>query len=303
MRLNLLTLSLCLLPTAFCQIPQPDGGPVQAGELPLRWMTGGPNCLELQDWEVHQFNPDFFIIRESGCTNYEKPFLYLLFGKEKALLLDTGAGPAKTGEIVAQVMGRWQEKNHRATMPLIVTHSHGHGDHIAGDAQFRGKTGITFVEPTVKGATEAFAISNWPETNGSVDLGDRVIDVIPLPGHQEAALAFYDRRTGVLLTGDSLYPGRLYVYDLPVFAASIQRLVTFTEGKTITHVLGCHIEETRQPYLDYPVGTAYQPDEHGLALGRGELLELNEGLKKLGGTPARVAYRDFTIWPSKPHAH
>ncbi len=298
------SLLLCwIVSIAFGQIPQPDGGHVEAGEIPLHWATGGPNCIELQDWEVHQFNPDFFIIRESGCTNYEKPFLYLIFGKERALLLDTGAGPAKTAHIVAQVMGRWEEKNHRGTMPLLVTHSHGHGDHIAGDAQFRGKPGTEFVEPTVEGATKAFGISKWPEANGSVDLGDRVMDVVPLPGHEKAALAFYDRRTGVLLTGDSLYPGRLYVFDLPEFAASIQRLVNFTEGKIVTFVLGCHIEQAQQPYLDYPVGTAYQPYEHSLALGRAELLELNEGLKKLGHTPARVAYRDFTIWPREVKVH
>ncbi len=297
MRLTLLLLTCWLMPSAFSQIAQPNGGAVDTGDIPLRWMTGGPNCVELQDWEVHQFNPDFFIIRESGCTNYEKPFLYLIFGKERALLLDTGAGPANTAAIVAQVLGRWQQRNHRAGIQLMVAHSHGHGDHISGDAQFRGKPGVTFVEPTVQGATQAFAIENWPQTNGIVDLGERLIDVIPLPGHEAAAVAFYDRKTSVLLTGDSLYPGRLYVRDWPVFAASIQRLVTFTEGKIITYILGCHIEEARQPYLDYKVGTAYQPDEHSLALGRGELLELNDGLKKLAGVPTRVAYRDFTIWP------
>jgi hypothetical protein len=75
-------------------------------------------------------------------------------------------------------------------------------------------------------------------------------------------------------------------------------VVKFTEGKIVTHVLGCHIEQSSTPYQDYPIGTMYQPHEHVLELSRGHLLELNEGLRKLNGKPARVAYRDFTIWPA-----
>ena len=45
-------------------------------------------------------NQDLCIFRESGCASYEKPFLYLLFGKEKALLLDTGAGKTEGARLV-----------------------------------------------------------------------------------------------------------------------------------------------------------------------------------------------------------
>jgi hypothetical protein len=79
-------------------------------------------------------------------------------------------------------------------------------------------------------------------------------------------------------------------------------LVVFTEGKTVTHLLGCHIEQTRQPYLDYPIGSIYQPDEHSLAMGRAELLELNEALTKLGSNPTRMAFSDYTIWPMNAEA-
>jgi hypothetical protein len=65
----------------------------------------------------------------------------------------------------------------------------------------------------------------------------------------------------------------------------------------VAHILGNHIENTRTPYLDYRVGTVYQPDEHALELGRGELLELNEALRQMNGQIVRMAMRDFTIWP------
>jgi hypothetical protein len=50
-------------------------------------------------------------------------------------------------------------------------------------------------------------------------------------------------------------------------------------------------------YLDYPIGTVYQPEEHELELGRAHLLELNGALREMNGKIVRMAFRDFTIWP------
>ena len=62
--------------------------------------------MEVPDWQIQQYNEDLFIFRESGCTDYEKPFLYLFFGTERALLEDTGSGPAETGKAVQGVIAR-----------------------------------------------------------------------------------------------------------------------------------------------------------------------------------------------------
>jgi hydroxyacylglutathione hydrolase len=76
---------------AWAQLPQPDGGNIRAGVLPRQWTTGGPECMESQEWQVHEYNRDLYILRQSGCTDFEKPFVYLLFGEERAQLLDTGS--------------------------------------------------------------------------------------------------------------------------------------------------------------------------------------------------------------------
>jgi glyoxylase-like metal-dependent hydrolase (beta-lactamase superfamily II) len=131
----------------------------------------------------------------------------------------------------------------------------------------------------------------------TLDLGARVIDVIPIPGHEATSLAFYDRQCAVLLTGDTLYPGRLYIRDATAYVRSIKRLVVFTSDKPVAHILGTHIENTRTPYLDYPVGTTYQPNEHVLELGRGQLIELYDALIDMRGTLVRNVLRDFTISP------
>lgn len=281
------------------QAPEPNGGGVRSGVLPRTWRTGGPACDGSPEWEIHEYNADLYILRENGCVNYEKPFLYLFFGRDKALLIDTGAGETHVAATVAESLEKWAAVTHHAALPLVVGHSHSHGDHIAGDAQFQSRSNTTLVPLTVPGTQAFFGIAKWPEDIGQIDLGDRLIDVVPIPGHDVLSLAYYDRQTGVLLTGDSLYPGRLYVRDFPEFVRSTQRLVAFTNGKIVTHVLGCHIEQARTPYLDYKVGTKYQPDEHSLDLGRAELLELADALSRMK-QPARMAMRDFTIWPAEP---
>ena len=71
--------------------PQPLSAFIEPGVLPKSWLTGGPKCMEVPAFQVHEYNPNFFIIRQSGCIHYEKPFLYLIFGRDKVLLEDTGA--------------------------------------------------------------------------------------------------------------------------------------------------------------------------------------------------------------------
>ena len=272
------------------------------GTLPASWLTGGPNCVAEPDWQVHAYNEDFYILRESGCIHFEKPFLYLIFGQNKALLEDTGAGNVRTAPFVMELVERWAKRKNRPPVPLIVIHSHGHGDHTAGDAQFQSLPGVEFVAATPAAIQKAAGIAAWPTDLGTIDLGGRVLDVIPIPGHHNASIALYDRLTGNLLTGDSLYPGRLYVAEgeIPTYAASARRLADFVSTHPIAHVLGTHIEQQRTPYLDYPRGTAYQPDEHVLELTRAHVLELNDAFQKMAATPGPVMLPDFSIVPRGP---
>jgi glyoxylase-like metal-dependent hydrolase (beta-lactamase superfamily II) len=223
--------------------------------------------------------------------------LYLLFGKQKALLLDTGAGKTDIARVVSNILDKWLARTKNKSIELVVAHTHSHNDHTGGDELLKGLPGATVVSHNLNAVQSFFGIKNWPEEIVEYDLGSRVIDVIPIPGHEAASIAVYDRQTGVLFTGDTLYPGRLYVRDPVQFVRSIQRLVDFTQKRLVAHILGNHIENTRTPYLDYKVGTVYQPDEHALELGRGELLELNEALRQMNGKVVRMAMRDFTIWP------
>ena len=115
---------------------------LKPGTLAEPWLTGGPNCLTVPNWQVHEYNEDFYILRESGCINAEKPFLYLIFGENKALLEDTGvayATPDKTviptAPVIMDLMAKWAKKKHHAPVSLVVIHSHSHwGSHCRGRA-------------------------------------------------------------------------------------------------------------------------------------------------------------------------
>lgn len=292
-------ISIALL-AAFAWASEPDGAGLEPGQLPPSWISGGPNCVSVPDWQVHEYNDNFYILRESGCINYEKPFLYLIFGEKKALLEDTGAGQVQTAPFVMGLLEKWAKKAGHAPVQLMVIHSHNHGDHTAGDKQFQAMPEVQFVAGTPAEVSKAAGIANWPTEPGTIDLGGRILDVVAIPGHQDASIALYDRKTGNLLTGDSLYPGRLYVSDFAAYVASAHRLAEFARMHNVAHVLGTHIEQSATPYLDYPRGTTYQLNEHRLELTRANVLELDEGFQSMKGTPEKLALPEFTIQPQAP---
>jgi len=270
--------------------------PAEPGVLPPQWTAEKNDCPNVPPFLVHEYTDTFIILRQSGCTNFEKPFLYLLLGSKQALLVDTGASGGDVSGTLGDLLARHAQRRGQTPLPLLAVHSHGHSDHTAGDSVLKAK-GIRVVEAKPTALAEFFKLQGWPRETAQFDLGDRVIHVVPIPGHQEASIAIYDERTRILLTGDTLYPGRLYIRDGKAFAESIDRLVEFTANHPVAHVLGAHIENTRTPFADYPEGTSFQPEEHALELGRAHLLELQDALRQMGGVLQRRSLRDFTVWP------
>jgi glyoxylase-like metal-dependent hydrolase (beta-lactamase superfamily II) len=278
-------------------------GEPQPGCFPERWISGGPDCGTEPAIQVHAYNSDLFILRQSLCTSFEAPFVYLIFGREKVLMLDTGAGQIAIQPTIAEVIQGWLGGSGLSSIELIVVHTHGHGDHTAGDAQFTGQPNTAVVPASVPELQSFFGISNWPTDIVAYDLGERVLDVIPIPGHEASHIALYDRRTQLLLTGDTLYPGRLYVTGAaskgqwPIYRASIQRLVDFTAAHPVTFVLGAHIEMTNVPGEQQAFRSTHHANEHPLQLRREHLLELHRALIEMGSTPQVQTHDDFVIYP------
>lgn len=277
------------------------------GDLDVAWIHGSPDCAQSGDppLQVHRFDANTFILRQGKCSDpgdsFEAPFLYLLMGEDRALLLDTGASERKeacpVGPTVRGLVGRWCAERGRGSLPLVVAHSHSHGDHAAGDGQFAGDADTEIVPLGIEGVAEFFGIGDWPHEQVTFELGGRTLDVLPLPGHEPSHIALFDRATKVLLTGDTVYPGLLVVNEWDAYRASIARLAAFAAAHEVRHVLGCHIEMTDQPGRWFGLGVPFQPGEHVLQLGPGHLAELHGALQAMGNHPRVDRHADFIIFP------
>jgi glyoxylase-like metal-dependent hydrolase (beta-lactamase superfamily II) len=269
-----------------------------AAKTPFQPWIDGTQAPEPQT-QTQRYDRDTYVIRQSVKTNFEAPFLYLLFGKDRALLLDTGAGGLKIRPAVDAAVDQWLAEHHRTSIPLVVAHTHGHGDHRMGDPEFKERPDTTVVGLTAPEVAAFFQVADWPNHIVDFDLGGRRLKVIPTPGHQPAHIMIYDAKTRLLLTGDTLYPSRLYV-PLNMFAdfkASIDRVVAFTRTHPVKWVLGAHIEMTRAAGKDFRDLARTHPDEHRLELPYADLLQLQTAVRRMGDTPVRDVHPDFIVTP------
>lgn len=269
-----------------------------------KWIHGSDDCKKNIDApiQVVQYNQNTWILRQNKCSNFEAPFMFLFLGEDKALLMDTGATkeeenfPLQT--TVNKIVSNWQKKQNK-TIELIVAHTHRHSDHYAADVQFEEKPNTTLVGLEKNDVIDFFMFENWPNDIVDFNLGDRILKIIPIPGHQEASIAVYDTSSKLLLTGDTFYPGRLYMKknDWSLYKESINRLVGFSKNNEIDYILGNHIEMSSSKGTSYPMGTTYQPKEQILPLTKEDLLALNLALMKLGNKPTRKVHDNFIIYP------
>ncbi|HEY2661086.1 MAG TPA: MBL fold metallo-hydrolase [Caulobacteraceae bacterium] len=253
--------------------------------------------------QIQQYDADTYVIRQSIRTNFEGPFLYLLFGKDHVLLLDTGAGGLQIRPTIDRLIEDWRVVHGlHAAPPLIVAHSHGHGDHHMGDAEFKDRPDTVVIGLAPEDVASFFKIADWPHDIARYDLGGRVLDIIPTPGHQPAHIMVFDENTRLLLSGDTLYPGRLYVpsNQFAAYQGSIDRVAAFTKDHPVSHILGAHIEMTRAPGKDFKDEAPTHPDEHALELPYADLTELQAAVHAMGDKGKYDAHADFIIFPIPP---
>ncbi|MFT6052217.1 MAG: hydroxyacylglutathione hydrolase [Halioglobus sp.] len=250
-----------------------------------RWRHGSVDCTVNSDPEIEVYAHDesTFILRQNKCQTFEAPFIYVLVGSDKVLVLDTGDIENPAGSTLFETVRSALGKDVVASREILVIHSHSHGDHYRGDAQFEGQPNVNMVKPNAEAVRRFFDFKDWPEGQATVELGGRSLIILPTPGHQEEAITVYDPQTKWLLTGDTLYPGYVYVKNWEVYKQSIARLAHFSEGNGVVAVMGAHIEMTSEPREYYPVGTTFQPDEAALYLAPETLRALSEQLQKSEG--------------------
>ena len=254
------------------------------GSLDVHWNEGATNCAKVSQTplEVHSYNSQTIILREGLCTTWEAPFMYLLIGSTKALLIDTGdiADPKKVplAETVLHLVPGDGDKK----LPLLVVHTHRHLDHRAGDAQFANLPNVQVVGFDIDSVRRFYNFTNWPEGTAQIDLGDRSIDVIPTPGHNQTEVSFFDRNTGLFFSGDFLMPGRLLIDDTDAELASAKRVAAFVKDRPVGYVLGGHIEmDATGKMLEWE--STYHPNEHVLQMTKSDMLALPGAVASFNG--------------------
>jgi len=205
-----------------------------------------------QSWfEVYKIEPSVYVFYEPG--QFEEVISYLVIGKEKAALIDTGCGIGNVKTLAEE----W------AQLPIMVVNTHSHYDHIAQNYLF-DEVAI-FDAPNArqaakKGCSKAemsrllaegllwkslpedfdpgnyhvppFTVTRWLKDGDVVDLGDRKLEVIHTPGHSPDSICMLDRDAGLFWTGDTFYPGAIYTHlpggDLDAFINSYERMIALS---------------------------------------------------------------------------
>jgi glyoxylase-like metal-dependent hydrolase (beta-lactamase superfamily II) len=182
------------------------------GSMDVHWNEGASDCAKTAQppIQVHPYNAQTFILRESPCSTAEAPFMYLLVGSTKSLLIDTGdvADPRQMplAQTVISLLPEAGQTAGQTKIPLIVVHTHGHLDHRLGDSQFQHQSSIEVVPTDLAHVRNYFGFPDWPNGIAQLDLGDRIIDVIPTPGHYPSHVSYYDRQTGLFFSSDFFLP-------------------------------------------------------------------------------------------------
>src|SRR5688572_8341722 len=168
-----------LVVAAILAVPA-DAAPARLSEKV--WNHGSGDCATNRDppIDVLAFDATTYVLRQNKCIHFEAPFIYVLIGDHTVFVQDTGATAEADHFPLYQVIRDLVSQRERTSgkeLRVLVTHSHSHGDHTAGDAQFHGQPRVSLVEPTAEAVIKNFGFAQWPQERATVDLGGRTLEI------------------------------------------------------------------------------------------------------------------------------
>jgi glyoxylase-like metal-dependent hydrolase (beta-lactamase superfamily II) len=216
-------------------LPRPEYSKLERVNAPDKW------------FEVYRIRPGLFAIYEPH--QQEEIISYLIVGKKRALLFDTGMGISNIKKVVEGL----------TQLPVSVMNSHTHNDHVSDNWQFNRIYGMdtAFTREHARGSVAAaqeeigpgaicgelpagfdarsyavkpFHITDWIHGGEKIDLGGPVLEVISTPGHTPDSISLWDAQNHLLFTGDMYYPGPIFLFrpetDLDAYEASIKKMAS-----------------------------------------------------------------------------
>lgn len=142
---------------------------------------------------------------------------FLFCGTQRAALIDSGLN-APDARCIAEEL---------TDLPLILINTHADHDHISGNGAFDE----FYMSPAEE--------KNYRSQNGKgklipvyegdvIELGDRALRVIDIPGHSPGSIALLDEKQRVLISGDSVQDGNILMFgdhrDLELYIQSLRHL-------------------------------------------------------------------------------
>ena len=273
------------------------------GNLAFRWIHGSEVAAKNRDPRVQvvQYNEDTHVMRQNVCVQWEAPFTYLLFGNSGALLIDSGATANAAHyplrETVDAIIVRWSQARGRSKVPLTVALTSGEDTaQNQGLVQFAGRPDTTIVPKPVEAMKGYYGLqTSWPSGTGAIDLGDRVIEVIPTPGTHRDGVSFYDPYCDVLFTGDLLFPGRINIANDGDFVTSLERLKAFAAEKPVKWILGGHIDSMFVPGKTHRRFMTYKPYERVLEMAPALIDDALNSAREIRGKDVMLVRPDFSL--------
>ena len=266
----------------------------------FHWQSGAADCekADLTPLQIFQHDPQTFLIRQSKCSHFEAPFITLLVGEKQALLIDTGTSDdpnqVPVYATIKHLLQQIETKRSKKLEQVTIIHSHSHQDHHQGDAQFAQDPLFKIVDANAIAVSDYFKFEQHPEFQ--IDLGKRQLIIFAIPGHQQESIAVYDPHTSWLISGDSFYPGQIYVRDWQNYRNSINKLWSFSQSHPVQAIIGTHIEMSQTAGEIYPIGSTYQPHETYLPMSVAELQQLQQALDSYP-EPTELIFTRFIVTP------
>jgi len=165
--------------------------------------------------DIIQINDTTWRIEDKGVR------FFLLAGTEKALLIDSGMNTPNAKQIAESI----------TKLPVMLINTHADPDHISGNGSFD----YCYMHPDeenvyrVHGGTGRIQPVN---DNGIIDLGNRPLKIIFIPGHTPGSIALLDINNRVLISGDSVQDGNIFMFrkhrNLSLYVESMKKLSTYT---------------------------------------------------------------------------
>ena len=127
--------------------------------------------------------------------------IFLLVGKEKALLIDTGMTGLDLQSTISLL----------TALPVQLLNTHADRDHIAGNSQFpefcMHPSEAAFYRNVQHGSGKMLPVFE----GDLIDLGGRTLEIIHLPGHTPGSITVLDRENRCLIGGDPIQEdGNIY---------------------------------------------------------------------------------------------